>query len=167
MYIINKFKYLLLKNKTHNSIRHTSFVFNNTIKCAVLLKERRTGRLNNKKLSLLISQIEDVWKLGTVPDFRWSADGGEGGEKMERTTNLLYFCCTLKPMDWCAPRVIPTPRSLPPTISTSLAYWVLDRPSPPSSVGTCKANAPSSQRPFNVSESIFSKASFFAGSFWS
>lgn len=32
----------------------------------------------------------------------------------------------LKPMDWWAPRVMPTPRSCIPTISTSLAYWIGD-----------------------------------------
>lgn len=37
----------------------------------------------------------------------------------------------LKTLDWWAPRFIPTPRSLPPSISTSMAYWLLDRPQTP------------------------------------
>lgn len=106
----------------------------------------------------------------------------------------------LKPMDWWAPSVMPTPRSWLPTISTSRAYcepqrqwpiraqpylhpqgraacyvtslvrvctWVLDRPRPPRSDGTCKPKAPISFSPSMVWSSTFSRASFLAGSFTS
>lgn len=68
----------------------------------------------------------------------------------------------LKTLDWGAPRLYSNTkiRSLPPSISSSMAYWLLDRPPPPRSVGTWKANAPSSQKPFHVAKSIFPKHHF-------
>lgn len=45
--------------------------------------------------------------------------------------------------------------------------WVLQRPKPPSSLGTCRPNAPSSLRPCKVFSSTCSKESFLAGSFTS
>jgi len=70
-------------------------------------------------------------------------------------------------MDWCAPRVIPTPKSWLPTISTRRAYWVLLSPKPPRSCGTCKPNAPNSHRPSKECGSTASMASFTAGLFTS
>mmetsp|Transcript_22274 Transcript_22274/g.71709 ORF Transcript_22274/g.71709 Transcript_22274/m.71709 type:complete len:311 (+) Transcript_22274:863-1795(+) len=91
-----------------------------------------------------------------------------------RSGRYLDFCSSLpaikmplNPMDWCAPRKMPTPRSCAPTISTMRAYCVLVSPTPPSSSGTCRPNAPSSAKPLVTWSGTFSSRSFCFASFTS
>ena len=74
-------------------------------------------------LCWLASTCESVWSelyifICSLSQWRWECEYWQLA-----FTLLPYRRMPLNPIDWWAPRKIPTAKSSAPTISTSLAYW--------------------------------------------